>query len=169
MNYYIKNYEIFRPLPNANYVKPNLPSVVFSKEERFHTKEYQGPLDLFQNGVFDLKTQENFASKSPYDNLSKRSSLEKRKDKSPSPAEYKIKSTFEMIAEKGKKMNEIRNCIRIREMLRNIRNNENKDNERQFVKINKIKRKNEEKNKKDDKNDKNYLTEKNNNIDILEE
>ena len=169
MNYYIKNYEIFRPLPNANYVKPNLPSVVFSKEERFHTKEYQGPIDLFQNGVFDLKTQENFACKSPYDNLSKRSSLEKRKDKSPSPAEYIIKSSFEMIAEKGKKMNEIRNGIRIREMLRNIRNNENKDNERQFVKINKIKRKNEEKNKKDDKNDKNYLTEKNNNIDVLEE
>ena len=170
MNYYINNYELFRPLPNANYVKPHLPNVVFSKEERFHTKEYQGPVDLFQNGVFDLKTQENFGSKSPYDSLSKRSSIEKRQEKSPSPAEYKIKSIFEMIAEKGKKMNEIRHSIRIREMLRNMKNNEIKNSEKKFVKINKIIKKDEENNKKVEKNDLTGVGDNiNNNSDILEE
>jgi len=29
---------IFRPLPNSNYVKPNLPSWVFGKAERFTAK-----------------------------------------------------------------------------------------------------------------------------------
>ena len=32
---YIKNVQMNRPLPNINYVKPNLPSVIFSKAERF--------------------------------------------------------------------------------------------------------------------------------------
>ena len=163
INYYIKNQEIFRPLPNANYVKPNLPNVVFGKAERFQTKEYQGSGDLFPNGVFDLKTQENFSSKSPYDNTSPRNTLIIKKDKSPSPAEYKIKSVFEIIAEKGKKMNEVRNKIKIREMLKNFQS-EGKTNDKKYIKIKKLNVKNEEEKIKKEENN-TY----NNNIYIVEE
>ena len=154
MNYYIKNTEIFRPLPNTDFVKPKLPSVVFGKAERFNknNKEYQGSYDLFPKGIFSLKTQENFSSKSPYDNPSQRSLFQK-KEKSPSPADYRIKSEFEIIAEKGKKLDDIRNKIKIREM--NFRSNKN--NEKRYIKIKK------EKNK--------YLNENDldNNVDIIEE
>ena len=163
INYYIKNQEIFRPLPNANYVKPNLPNVVFGKAERFQTKEYQGSGDLFPNGVFDLKTQENFSSKSPYDNTSPRNTLIIKKDKSPSPAEYKIKSVFEIIAEKGKKMNEVRNKIKIREMLKNFQS-EGKSSDKKYIKIKKLNVKNEEEKIKKEENN-TY----NNNIYIVEE
>ena len=161
MDYYIKNNEIFRPLPNSDFTKPKLPSVVFGKAERFNTnnKDYQGSLDLFPNGIFALKTQENFSSKSPYDNQAKRSLLQQNKEKSPSPAEYKIKSEFEIIAEKGKKLGDIRNKIKIREMIRNF--NGNKINEKRFIKIKKI---NEDKNK-----DLTDLDDNNINIEIVEE
>ena len=158
MNYYIKNQEIFRPLPNANYVKPNLPSVVFGKAERFNpNKEYQGPVDLFPNGIFEIKTQENFSCKSPYDNPVQRSSIVYYKGKSPSPAEYKIKSGFEIIAEKGKKMSEIRDKIKIRDMLKNPKNSEKK-----YIKIHRLKKIKV----KEEKNNENIP--KNDNLDIPE-
>ena len=166
MNYYIQNQELFRPLPNANFVKPKLPTVVFGKAERFDSnKEYQGPVNLFPDGIFALKTHENFCSKSPYDNQSQRNSFKNNKEKSPSPADYKIKSEFEIIAEKGKKLSEIRDKIKIREMIRNFRNN--KINEKRYVKIKKIKKINEEKNNNQKNDDDNYL-EGNDNIVIVE-
>ena len=162
MNYYIQNQELFRPLPNTNFVKPKLPTVVFGKAERFNTnKEYQGPVDLFPDGVFALKTQENFCKKSPYDNQSQRNSLLKNKEKSPSPAEYKIKSEFEIIAEKGKQLSQIRDKIKIREMIRNFTNNKN--SEKRYVKIKKIKKIKEDK-KLEQKVDENYLESKNSDI-----
>ena len=165
MNYYIQNQELFRPLPNTNFVKPKLPTVVFGKAERFNTnKEYQGPVDLFPDGVFALKTQENFCKKSPYDNQSQRNSLQNNKEKSPSPAEYKIKSEFEIIAEKGKKLSQIRDKIKIREMIRNFTNNKN--SEKRYVKIKKIKKIKEDK-KLEQKVDENYL--EGNNSDIIDQ
>jgi len=165
MNYYIQNQELFRPLPNTNFVKPKLPTVVFGKAERFNTnKEYQGPVDLFPDGVFALKTQENFCKKSPYDNQSQRNSLQKNNEKSPSPAEYKIKSEFEIIAEKGKKLSQIRDKIKIREMIRNFTNNKN--SEKRYVKIKKIKKIKEDK-KLEQKVDENYL--EGNNSDIIDQ
>ena len=142
MNYYINNIEIFRPLPNSNYVKPNLPSWVFGKAERFTAKEYQGSQDLFKNGVFDLKTQENFAKKSPYESNSQRTNFGIKKEKSPSPIDYIIKSGFDLVVEKGKKINEIRSKIRFRENLKNIKDkndvNDTENNNKKTVKINKI-------------------------------
>ena len=152
MDYYIKNQELFRPLPNANFVKPKLPRAVFGKAERFGlNKEYQGPVDLFQNGVFDLKQQENFSCKSPYDNTSQRSSLSKNKEKSPSPAEYKIKSDFEIISEKGKKISEIRNKIKLMEMFKNMKNDQN--NQKKTIKIRKLKNIKEENDKNIEENE----------------
>lgn len=105
---YIKNVQMNRPLPNINYVKPNLPSVVFSKAERFlnYNKSFEGSDDLFKDGNFAPKTQENFNIKGTFSKDEKRS-LEK-KEKSPSPCEYNIKSSFEIIVEKGKLVSDIR-------------------------------------------------------------
>ena len=105
---YIKKVQMNRPLPNINYVKPNLPSVIFSKAERFlnYSKPYEGSDDLFKNGVFAPKTQENFNSKGTFSHDAKRSLA--KKEVSPSPCDYKIKSSFEIIVEKGKAISENR-------------------------------------------------------------
>ena len=114
----IKNSQLNRPLPNVNIVKPKLPSIIFNKAERFSKeKEYEGSLDLFKDGVFGLKTQENFSNKQLYTHNTKRDAIYKKTQKSPSPSDYKIKSSFEIIAEKGKKISEIRDKIRIKENL----------------------------------------------------
>ena len=120
----IKNSQLNRPLPNANYVKPRLPRIIFNKAERFSEKikEYEGSMDLFKDGVFGLKTQDNFSNKEPYSNLSKREGINQKTQNSPSPADYKIKSSFEIIAEKGKKISEIREKIRMKENLKNNKN-----------------------------------------------
>ena len=99
---YIKTVQMNRPLPNANYVKPNLPSVIFPKAERFlnYNKSFEGPEDLFKDGNFAPKEKEEFNSKGTFSKYERRS-MEKR-DKSPSPFDYKIKSPFEIIVEKGK-------------------------------------------------------------------
>ena len=104
-----------RPLPNINYVKPNLPSVIFSKAERFlnYNKSYEGSDDLFKNGVFAPKTQENFNCQGTFTHDAKRS-LEK-KEVSPSPCDYKIKSSFEIIVEKGKAISENRKNMKKKE------------------------------------------------------
>ena len=140
MNYYANNIEIFRPLPNSNYVKPNLPSVVFGKAERFTKREYQGSQNLFTNGVFALKTQEDFSKKSPFDSLSQRSTFKVNKDRSPSPNDYEIKSVFDIIVEKGKKISDIRSKIRVKENLKNLRNknNESYNDNIKRVKITKL-------------------------------
>ena len=134
-----KEKDKFIPSPNINYVKPKLPRVVFGKAERFDThKEYQGSLDIFQNGVFALKTQQDFSCKSPYDNPVQRTSFQKIKEKSPSPADYVIKSIFEIIAEKGKKTSDIRNKMKIKEMLKNY--NSNKNSKKNYTNIHQFKK-----------------------------
>ena len=118
----IKKSQLNRPLPNANIVKPRLPSIIFNKAERFDQKkkEYEGSMDLFKDGNFGIKTQENFSTKEPYSHRGNRESIYQKTQKSPSPADYKIKSSFEIIAEKGKKISDIRDKIKMKESLRKI-------------------------------------------------
>ena len=145
----IKNSQLNRPLPNVNYVKPRLPRIIFNKAERFSDKikEYEGSMDLFKDGVFGLKTQDNFSNKEPYSHLSKREGIYQKTQKSPSPADYKIKSSFEIIAEKGKKISEIRDKIRMKDNLRNSKDIDKKEKE---IKLNLgVENKNEENNEKD--------------------
>ena len=145
----IRNSQINRPLPNINYVKPNLPSIIFSKAERFpnYNKPYEGSLDLFQDGVFAPKTQEDFRSKGTF-TQDEKSGLVFKKDNSPSPCNYKIKSQFEIIAEEGKKISDIRKKIKI--------NEENEKEHRKRLLEN-------EKNKKEGKNNNNEKDKENNN------
>ena len=142
---YIRNAQINRPLPNINFVRPNLPSIIFTKAERFmnYNKPYEGSMDLFKDGIFAPKTQEDFCSKGTFGKNEKRG-LVFQSCKSPSPCEYKIKTSFEKIAEEGKKISDIRKKIKINEeiekkhrkkMLENEKNkkenkNENKENEK---------------------------------------
>ena len=106
---YIRNAQINRPLPNINYVRPNLPSIIFNKAERFtnYNKTYEGYMDLFKDGLFEPKTQEDFCSKGTFGKNEKRG-LVFQSSNSPSPCDYKIKSSFEIIAEEGKKISDIR-------------------------------------------------------------
>ena len=119
---YIKNVQMNRPLPNINIVKPNLPRVIFSKAERFipHKNAYEGKVELFKDGIFAPKTQEDFFSQGTFSKDDRRSLA--KKEKSPSPCDYVIKSSFEVIAEKGKKISEIRE-----------QNKEKEKNKRKFI------------------------------------
>ena len=115
----IKDAQINRPLPNFNYVRPNLPSIIFSKAERFKkSKEYEGSTYLFKDGVFAPKTQEDFFLKEPFSGKAQRTFLGRKTGISPSPAEYKIKSSFEIIAEQGKKISDNKKEIQMKEMKR---------------------------------------------------
>ena len=114
----IKNDQLNRPLPDLNYVRPKLPSITFSKAERFvKNKKYEGPTFLFKDGIFEPKTQKDFFIKEPFSGMAQRTYLGNMSGKTPSPAEYKIKSTFEIIAEKGKKISENRKRIQMKDKL----------------------------------------------------
>ena len=80
--------------------------VLYSQRFLNYKKSFEGSDDLFKDGNFAPKTQENFNIKGTFSKDEKRS-LEK-KEKSPSPCEYKIKSSFEIIVEKGKLVSDIR-------------------------------------------------------------
>ena len=135
---YIRNAQINRPLPNINYVKPNYPSIIFNKAERFinSNKPYEGSMDLFKDGIFAPKTQEDFRSKGTFPQNEKRGLIFQNSN-SPSPCDYKIKSSFDIIAEEGKKISEIRKKIKINE---------------EIEKENRAKMMEEEKMKKEEKN-----------------
>ena len=112
-----------RPLPDFNYVRPRLPNIVFSRDKRFNkTKHYVGSEDLFKEGIFAQKTQENFFKKEPMSNPAKRTVFGNTSKNWPSPAEYRIKDCFDIIAENGKKVSETRNKIRKKEKYNNIGN-----------------------------------------------
>ena len=89
-------------------------------------------MDLFKDGVFELKTQDNFSNKEPYSNLSKREGIYQKTQKSPSPSDYKIKSSFEIMAEKGRKISDIRDKIRMKKNLKNIKNNGTEKDEKEI-------------------------------------
>lgn len=113
----IKDDQLNRPLPDFNYIRPKLPSIIFSKAERFQkSKEYEGSTYLFKDGIFAPKTQEDFFLKEPFSGKAQRTFFGKKNDISPSPAEYKIKSSFELIAEQGKLISDNKKRIEIKEM-----------------------------------------------------
>ena len=113
----IKLEQLNRPLPDLNYVRPKLPNISFNKAERFKkNKEYEGSIYLFKDGIFAPKTQEDFFLKEPFSGKAQRTFFGGKKDITPSPAEYKIKSSFELIADQGKKISENRKRIKMREM-----------------------------------------------------
>ena len=112
---YVKSVQIARPLPNINYIKPNMPNVIFPKAERFikYKTVYDDTLELFKDGNFAPKTKEDFFKKGTFTRDESRGLA--RKEKSPSPCDYKIKSSFEIIAEQGKIISEVRKNIKINE------------------------------------------------------
>ena len=159
---YIRNAQINRPLPNINYVKPNLPSIIFSKAERFinYNKPYEGSMDLFKDGIFAPKTQEDFRSKGTFSQNGKRG-LVFQSGKSPSPSDYKIKSSFDIIVQEGQKISDIRKKIRINEEIEkeNIKKMlENKKEEQKGIQDNENK-KEKEKNNIDTKKDLKFTNE----------
>ena len=101
-----------RPLPNINCIKPNMPNVIFPKAERFikYKTVYEGTLELFKDGNFAPKTKEDFNKQGTFSKNENRSLA--KKEKSPSPCDYKIKSSFEIIAEQGKIISKVRENIK---------------------------------------------------------
>ena len=128
---YVRNLQLNSPLPNINYVKPNYPSVIFNKAERFenYNKPYEGSLDLFKDGIFAPKTQEDFLSKGTFTQNEKSliNKNENNNNNSPGPCQYKIKSSFDKIVEEGKKISEIRKKIKINNEIENERRKKNLD------------------------------------------
>ena len=114
-------------LPNFNYIKPKLPSIVFSKEERFpkQKSQYEDGVLLFEDGKFQPNTHQDFICKEPMQNLSPRSGSVDIHRKSPSPADYNFKSSFDIIAEQGEKISKIKNEIKKKKM-EELKNKENK-------------------------------------------
>ena len=112
---FIKNVQINRPLPNINIVKPNLPNVIFPRAKRFlnYKSAYEGSDDLFKDGIFAPKTHEDFFTQGTFSKDNRRSLV--KKEKSPSPCDYKIKGSFEIIAEKGKIISNAREKIKEKE------------------------------------------------------
>ena len=112
---YIKEAQKNEPLPNFNYIKPKLPRIIFNKAERFPKikNQYEDSVILFEDGIFQPNTHQDFICKEPMDNKSPKkrvvNSLDKR---SPSPAEYKLKSSFDIIAKEGEKISKIKDIIK---------------------------------------------------------
>ena len=105
--------QMARPLPDYNYIRPKNPNIVFSRANRFETsKKFIGSDNLFKNGIFSPKTQEYFFIKESLSNRARRTTFGDEKNKSPSPAEYKIKGEFEKIFEKGKNISDNRDKIK---------------------------------------------------------
>jgi hypothetical protein len=123
----IVNEQMTRPLPDFNYVRPRLPGIVFSKAERFKSMpKYEGSELLFPDGVFKQKTQSDFFNKQQLSNNAQRTVFGNTKKDWPSPAQYKIKDSFEIIAEKGKEISDRRDEIRNKEKISyDITNNVN--------------------------------------------
>ena len=104
------------PLPNFNYIKPKLPSIVFNKAERFPKQRnaYEDSVILFENGIFRPQTHIDFSTIEPMKTNADRSyNRLPNVDKGlSSPGDYLFKSNFDLIAEKGEKISKIRNKIR---------------------------------------------------------
>ena len=112
---YIKEALKNEPLPNFNYVKPKLPRIIFNKAERFPKikNQYEDSVILFEDGIYKPNTHQDFICKEPMENKSPRSRVINSSDKkSPSPAEYKIKSSFDNVVKEGEKISKIKDIIK---------------------------------------------------------
>ena len=126
----IKELQKNQSLPNFNYVKPNMPRTVFNRAERFpKEKNYNDdtmPLPLFNDGIFKPLEHKDFICKEPMNDQSQRGNFISAYSKSPSPAEYKMKSSFDEIVEKGSKINKARNKIKMENAMNEKNNKEKK-------------------------------------------
>ena len=108
----IKMIQKNQSLPNYNFVKRRLPSIVFNKAERFpKPKPYTDEsitIPLFEDGIFKPSEHKDFICKEPMSEMSRRGDIGSSPTKSPSPADFKMKSSFDEVAEKGSKINKIR-------------------------------------------------------------
>ena len=121
----IINEQMNRPLPDLNFVRPKLPGFIFSKADRFaKTRDYGENVILFKDGIFGQKTQEYFFLKEPLSNKANRTVFGDPKNISPSPAQYRIKGSFEILAEKGKKISDRRDYIKNKNNTLNTNNKE---------------------------------------------
>ena len=134
---YIKEIQKNEPLPNFNYIKRRLPRVIFNKAERFpkQKNQYEDSVLLFEDGIFLPNTHQDFICKEPMDSLSQRGEIiSSANKKSPSPADYKIKSNFDKIVEEGEKISKIKNKIKIQNSMEikrreNLKEKEEKNDE----------------------------------------
>ena len=136
--YQFKTLQKNQSLPNFNYVKPKLPSIVFNKAERFpkikpnYDDSFSSP--LFENGIFKPPEHKDFICKEPMNELSQRGNIISAYSISPSPADYKMKSKFDEVVEKGSLINTIRLKIKkekekLNEKNKNSNKKENKKEE----------------------------------------
>ena len=108
--------------------------MVFNKAERFPTQKnpYEDSVYLFEDGIFLPNTHQDFICKQPMENMSQRGGIvSSAYNKSPSPANYKIKSNFDIIVEEGQKISKIRNKINMQnsmEIKRRKNKNEKEEN-----------------------------------------
>ena len=138
-----EEYKKSLPVPQYNAVRPSLPTYSFSKATRFHSKPlYQPspnavPVMPFQDGKFKPDEVKSFFQgkeglyKAKKDNELKNNGI-------PGPGQYRIKGFAEILAEKGKKISDVKDKIKRKEKEMEMRKREEEKN-RKNLKMNEIK------------------------------
>ena len=138
-----EEYKKSLPVPQYNAVRPSLPTYSFSKATRFHSKPlYQPspnavPVMPFQDGKFKPDEIKSFFQgkeglyKAKKDNELKNNGI-------PGPGQYRIKGFAEILAEKGKKISDVKDGIKRKEKEMEMRKREEEKN-RKNLKMNEIK------------------------------
>ena len=135
-----EEYKKSLPVPQYNAVKPALPTYSFSKAARFYSKPlYQPspnavPVMPFKDGKFKPDDVKSFFNgrgglyKAKKDNVLKENGI-------PGPGQYRIKGFAEILAEKGKKISDIRDNIKQKEKEMEMRKREEEKNLENLNKI----------------------------------
>ena len=135
-----EEYKKSLPVPQYNVVKPSLPTYSFSKATRFFSKPlYQPspnavPVIPFENGKFKPDDTKTFSigmggmGKAKKDNVLKPNGI-------PGPGQYRIKGFAEVLAEKGRKISEVKDQIRKRERERELEIRKKEEEEKNLEKI----------------------------------
>ena len=135
-----EEYKKSLPVPQYNVVKPSLPTYSFSKATRFFSKPlYQPspnavPVIPFENGKFKPDDTKTFSigmggmGKAKKDNVLKPNGI-------PGPGQYRIKGFAEVLAEKGRKISEVKDKIRKRERERELEIRKKEEEEKNLEKI----------------------------------
>ena len=135
-----EEYKKSLPVPQYNAVKPALPTYSFSKAARFYSKPlYQPspnavPVMPFKDGKFKPDDVKSFFNgrgglyKAKKDNVLKENGI-------PGPGQYRIKGFAEILAEKGKKISDIRDDIKQKEKEMEMRKREEEKNLENLNKI----------------------------------
>ena len=135
-----EEYKKSLPVPQYNAVRPSLPTYSFSKATRFHSKPlYQPspnavPVMPFQDGKFKPDEVKSFFQgkeglyKAKKDNELKNNGI-------PGPGQYRIKGFAEILAEKGKKISDVKDGIKRKEKEMEMRKREEEKNLENLNKI----------------------------------